>query len=124
MLAFPAVDLVADYVGNGTVIYWIEPNALAIYGALPFLVPNKKLVRPPNWIPGQYAPQPAYVISFDEACGYALIMVGGTIIGVTILEDITTLGVGTFDDAITIPAGILFISLGNRLAVLVPASVP
>lgn len=60
----------------------------------------------------------------SEACGNALIMVGGAIIVVTIVEDVVTLGIGTFDDAITIPAGVLFINIGQRLAVLVPASVP
>jgi len=121
---FPAVDLVADYVGDGVVIYWIEPNALALFGALPFVVPNKRLVRPPNWVPGQYALQPAYAIAWYEACGYALIVIGGVVITVTLVEDIATLGVGTFDDAITVPAGILFINWGQRLAVFVPASGP
>lgn len=121
---FPMVDLVADYVGNGTVIYWVEPNALSLFGALPFLVPNKHLVKPPNWIPSQYAPQPAYAVTLYEACGYALIAVGGTVIVVTIVEDIATAGVGTFDDAITVPAGILFINFGQRIAALVPASAP
>jgi hypothetical protein len=119
---FPMVDLVADYTGNGTVLYWLEPNLLM--GTLPLIVPNKRLVRPRNWVPGQRAQQPAYVISLSEACGYALVMVGGTIIVVTVAEDIATLGVGTFDDAVTVPAGILFIDMGQRLGVVVPATVP
>ena len=124
MPGFLGIDLVADYVGSGTVTYWLEPNALSLFGALPFLVPNKRLVRPPNWTPGQYAQQPAYAISMYEACGYALVFVGGTIIVVTIIEDVATLGVGTFDDAVTVPAGILFIDVGQRIAVLASASVP
>jgi hypothetical protein len=51
-------------------------------------------------------------------------MVGGVVITVTIVEDIGTLGLGTFDDTITVPAGILFINWGQRVAVLVPASAP
>jgi len=121
MPGFPMVDLVADYVGNGTLLYWLEPNALAV---VPFLSPNKHLVRPRNWIPGTLAPQPAYAISVSEACGYALVMTGGAIIVVTIVEDFATLGAGTFDDAVTVPAGILFINFGQRLGVLVPVSVP
>lgn len=121
---FPAVDLVADYVGGGVILYWIEPNPLALFGALPFLVPNERLVRPPNWVPGQYAWQPAYAIAWYEACGYILIVIGGVVIIVTVAEDIATLGVGTFDDAITIPTGILFINWGQQLAVLVPVSTP
>jgi hypothetical protein len=66
----------------------------------------------------------ANVISLSEACGYGLIMVGGTVIIITIAEDIGTLGLGTFDDAITVPAGILFINWGQRLAVLVPVTAP
>jgi hypothetical protein len=124
MLGFPALDLVADFVGNGTVIYWIEPNALSLFGALPFLVPNKSLVRPPNWVPSQYAPVPTYAVSLYEACGYGLIAIGSTILVVTIVEDVATLGVGTFDDVVTVPSGLLFINLGQRLAVLVPATVP
>jgi RHS repeat-associated protein len=119
---FPWLDLVADYSGNGTIIYWIEPNALVV--TLPFLVPNKRLVKPRDWNPGQYAPQPVYAISVLEGCGYGLMLVGGTIIFVTVAEDVVSLGVGTFDDAITIPAGILFINMGQRIGVLVPASVP
>lgn len=107
---FPAVNLVADYIGSGTVIYWIEPNLLALGGAIPFIVPNKRLVRPPNWVPGKYAPQPAYSVAVIEACGYALMMFGGAIIVVTIVEDFATLGVGVFDDAMTVSAGILLIN--------------
>jgi hypothetical protein len=124
MPGFPAVDIVANYIGNGTVVYWIEPNALAIFGAIPFVIPNKRLVRPPNWIPGQYAPQPAYAITPSETCGYTLVAVGGIIIVVTVVEDVATLGTGVFDDVITVPAGLLYINLGQRIAVFVPATVP
>lgn len=119
---FPAVDLVADYTGPGTIVYWIEPNVLAIEGAIPFLVPNKRLVRPKDWIPGQRASQPVTAFSISEACGYGLITVGGTVIAVTVTEDITTLGLGTFDDVITVPAGLYFINLGQRLATYVPVN--
>jgi len=118
---FPMVDLVADYTGDGSILYWIEPNAFSF---LPLIVPSKKLVRPKNWVPGQYAPRPAYVISLDEACGYGLIAVGGTIIAVTLIEDAATLGIGTWNDVITVPAGLLFINLGQRLATFVPIAVP
>jgi hypothetical protein len=121
MPGFPMVDLVADYVGNGTVLYWLEPNILT---TIPLLVPNKRLVKPRNWVPGNLAPQPIQAISLSEACGYALVTVGGAIILVTIAEDVATLGVGTFDDAVAVPIGILFINYGQRLGVLVPVSVP
>jgi hypothetical protein len=48
MPGFPVVDLVADYVGQGVVIYWLEPNALAAALTLPLIVPNERLVRPRN----------------------------------------------------------------------------
>jgi hypothetical protein len=121
MPGFPIVDLVADYVGQGVVLYWLEPNALAAALTLPLIVPNKRLVRPRNWIPDQVpAYQPAYVLSWSEACGYTLIVVGGVIIAVTIVQDIATFGVGTVDDIATVPAGLLLIDIGRQLAVLVP----
>jgi len=81
-------------------------------------------VRPKNWIPGVYNPQPVSAISLSEACGYGLIIVGSTIIVVTVAEDVATFGAGTFDDAITVPAGILFINWGQRLGVIVPSYGP
>jgi RHS repeat-associated protein len=118
---FPMFDLVADYVGQGVVIYWLEPNASLV--VVPLGV-AKRLIRPNGWNPRRLEPglRPAYVTSWGEACGYTLIAVGGIIIAVTVIEDIATLGVGTFDDVITVPAGLLFIKLGQKLAVLVPAS--
>jgi len=107
------------------VIYWLEPNALSLFGALPFVVPNKRLVKPRNWVPGLHpAYQPVYVLSWEEACGYALITVGGAVIVVTIVEDIATAGAGTFGDAVTVPMGVLFINWGQRLVALVPATTP
>jgi hypothetical protein len=49
---------------------------------------------------------------------------GVGVIAVTIVEDFLTLGGGSFDDALTVPAGIYFIDYGQRLAVFVPAPVP
>ena len=61
------------------------------------------------------------MLSWSEACGYTLIVIGGVIIAVTIVQDIATFGVGTADDVVTVPAGLLFIDIGRQLAVLVPA---
>ena len=126
MPGFPYVDLVADYTGPGVIQYWFEPNAIglgALAASLPLIVPNKRLVRPQNWQPGTPVYQPAYVLSLAEGCAYAVVAVGGTIIVVTILEDVFTLGVGLFDDALTVPVGLLFINLGQRMAVPVPVMV-
>jgi RHS repeat-associated protein len=117
---FPGVDLVADYWRDGVVIYWLEPNALVQYGAQPFVVPNKKLVKPYNWAPNLLpAPQPAYAVSLQQACGYGLMALGGGIIVLTFVTDLSI--IGTLDDAVTVPAGVFFISYGQRLAVQVPA---
>jgi RHS repeat-associated protein len=113
MPPFIYLDLVADYAGNGVVIYWFEPNALA---AVPFLrVPNKKLVRQRNWVPGQPSLQPQ-VLSWDEACATAVIVVGGAMLTFTVVEDIATGGLGVPDDIVTVPAGIFLIYLGSRQA--------
>jgi hypothetical protein len=113
MPGFPSWYLVADYVMPGVISYWLEPNGLI---PVPVFVPNKKLVKSENWKP-QRALQPVYVLSFQEACGLAMVVVGGTILVVTIVEDVATLGLGTFDDVVTIPAGLLFINFGQRIAV-------
>jgi hypothetical protein len=125
MPGFSGVDLVADYVGTGVVMYWLEPNASVLFGALPFLVPNKRLVKPHNWVPGlQPVPQPAYAVSSQEVCGYGLIGLGVVIIVGTVAETILTGGAGVWNDAVTVPAGIYFINYGQRLAVFLPASGP
>ena len=116
-LAFPFVDLVADYVGNGVIAYWIEPNALApvlLGKPLAGLVPNKRLLRPRNWVPSSQPYQPAYAIDFGTACGTVLILAGGTIVVVTIVEDATVVGI--VDDVVTVPGGILLVNYGLRLA--------
>ena len=65
--------------------------------------------------------QPAYtVVSYQEACGYTLIAVGGTIVLVTVVEDVATLGAGTIDDIVTVPGGLLLIDMGQRIAAFVP----
>lgn len=123
---FPLVDLVADYASPGLILYWIEPNEwglAAIAASLPLIVPNKRLLRPQGWSPGDLALQPANVLLWSEACGYALIIIGGVVIVVTLAEDIGTLGVGVFDDLITIPGGILLINWGQQLGAQVPVIV-
>jgi len=123
MPGFPLVDLVADYTEPGVVSYWLEPNALglaAIAASLPLVVPNRRLVRPREWIPGQRAAQPASTLLVSEACGYAFVLVGGSLIVVTLVEDVATLGLGVFDDVVTIPAGLLLIDYGLGLGVAIP----
>ena len=118
---FPFVDLVADYVGQGVVAYWIEPNALApVLLGKPFAgwLPNKRLLRPRNWVPGAQPYQPAYAIDFGAACGTALIVAGGTIIIVTIVEDASV--VGLVDDIISVPGGVILINYGLKLATFSP----
>jgi RHS repeat-associated protein len=118
------VDLVADYIGQGVILYWLEPNIASLYGLLPFTVPNKRLVKPRNWVPGQLAPQPVLVMSWQDACGYALISIGGVILALNIVENVTSLGVGVIDDAVVLPAGLYFVNLGQRLIAPVPAIGP
>jgi hypothetical protein len=119
--AFPFVDLVADFVGNGVIAYWIEPNALApvlLGKPIAGLVPNKRLLRPRNWVPSPLPYQPAYAVDFGTACGTIMIIAGGTILVVTIVEDVT--GVGFVDDIVTVPGGILLVNYGFRLATFSP----
>ncbi len=108
----PNFDLVADYVQPEVIAFWLEPNGQVV----PIPLPIKKYVKPENWNP-RSALQPAYVLSGQEVCGQILIYVGGAIIAFTIAEDIATLGIGTFDDVITVPGGLLFINIGQRIAV-------
>jgi len=49
-----------------------------------------------------------------------LVAVGGTIIVVTIVEDVITLGLGIYDDVVTVPTGYFFINLGLHMAAFVP----
>jgi len=121
---FPYLDLVADYTSGGVVLYWHEPNPASIVvlaAAGKLLVPSRKLFRPRNWMPGQRARRPAYLMSWNQACGYAVIMVGGAVLFVNIVEDIGTLGFGTWNDAVSVPAGILLIAWGTNQALLIPA---
>lgn len=60
-------------------------------------------------------------MSWNQACGYAVIMVGGAVLFVNIVENIGTLGFGTWNDAISVPAGILLIAWGTNQALLIPA---
>ena len=119
-LMFPFVDLVADYVGNGVVAYWLEPNANAIVLiGIPLAqwVPNQRIVRPRTW---RFEPayQPAYAIDFGTACGVVLIAVGGAILTFTLLEDATLVGI--VDDVVTVPAGLLLVNYGSKLATYSP----
>jgi len=122
MPGYTGYDLVADYSAPGLVVYWLEPKPNVPVYVLQ-RVPNKRLVRQRNWSPvSGYQPQPGYAITLNEACGYALISIGGTIILVTLVEDIATVGLGTIDDVVTLPAGYMLIDTGNRLAQYVPVS--
>jgi hypothetical protein len=115
--------LVADYVGNGIVAYWVEPNALAVVTAAGIAIEkgvNQKLLRPRNWNLGDSSYQPAYVIDYESYCGKALIVFGGVLIVATIVEDASVVGV--VDDIITLPIGYLLVNYGNKLAVIVPNS--
>ena len=116
------VYLVADYVSPGLVLYWLEPSeygliVLGLGASLPLIVPNKRLVKPEGWFPGEPAYQPVRVVDIVMFCGYALVFVGGVVIFVTIAENFATFGAGIFDDAATIPGGLLLIDIGQRLAV-------
>jgi hypothetical protein len=124
---FPFVDLVANFAERGLILYWLEPNLDAI-AALGYLlsqieVPNRRLVKPPNW-----SPQPGYAynsrIGFQIGCEQVLYIVGGAIIVLTIVEDIITLGAGTLDDAVTVSAGLWLIDLGTKSAQFVPVYAP
>ncbi|NMC13397.1 MAG: hypothetical protein GYA34_11015 [Chloroflexi bacterium] len=118
----PLFDLVADYVGDGVVVYWLEPDALAwTYTAkeLRDIARNQKLFRRRNFYPSSPAYQPAYIIDYNNLCGQALIIVGGVIIAVTIVEDATAVGI--VDDIVTIPAGYYLINYGMKLAYFYPA---
>ena len=112
----PMVDLVADYSQPGLIVYWLEPNAvgLAVLAARAALeVTNKRLVKPPNW-----RPQPAfnYEIVYSDACRVILYIAGVGLITFTVVETLGTAGVGAWNDFITIPAGLLLISIATREA--------
>ena len=118
----PQFDFVADYTWSGTVLYWLEPKSV-----IPVPIPrnvNERLVKPRDYVPQQrLVLQPAYIVDAAtlQACGQVLVFIGGAIIAVTIIENFVTLGAGVFDDAITVPGGLLLINMGQRLAVYVPA---
>jgi RHS repeat-associated protein len=119
---YQMVDLVADYTGEGTVLYWLEPKSgIPVYAVE--RVPNKRLLKERNWNPGSGtpAPAPAFVRVLRISCGIALIAIGTTIIVVTIVEDVTVLG--TIDDIATIPGGYFLIDLGQRMAAFVQTPV-
>jgi hypothetical protein len=121
----PYYELVADWIENGLVVYWAElsKNPPTIPVPARYEV-NERLHRPRYWNPPlnlQPVPQPAYTLSWQEACGYTLIAIGTAILVVTVAEDIATAGIGTIDDIITVPGGYLLINLGQRMAAFVPA---
>jgi len=117
LVNYPQVDLVADYVGPGEIIYWVEIKPSVAVPARAD-VPNKRLLRGNNWNP--YV-KPAQVLSWNQVCGGILIITGATIITVTIVENFATFGAGTVDDVITVPGGYYLINLGQRIATFVPA---
>ncbi|MCI0526643.1 MAG: RHS repeat-associated core domain-containing protein [Nitrospira sp.] len=116
---FPNVELVADYVDPGSVIYWLEPKVtVPVYAIENLEVTNKRLLRERNWQPiqGGLTPQPAWA----RTCGQVLVAVGTAIIIVTLVEDLTLVGIA--DDVVTVPGGLLLINMGQRLAGYVPVS--
>jgi hypothetical protein len=119
------LDFVADFAEDGLVVYWFEldptvPVPPRYVDELPDRY--RRLLRERNWDPATQQVRPrARVLSWQEACGHALIFTGQAIIAVTIVEDMATLGVGTVDDIITISGGYLLINWGQRLATFVPA---
>jgi RHS repeat-associated protein len=118
----PYYDLVADWIEDGLVVYWAEQRPRPVYVTIPeHHEVNARLRRPRGWHPlnPQPVPQPAYVLSWQEACGGALIAIGTTIVVVTIVEDVTL--VGAIDDIITVPGGLLLINWGQRVAAFAPA---
>lgn len=120
-VAFPFVDLVADYVGNGVVAYWLEPNVFApvlLGKTIAGIVPNKRLLRPRGWMPSPQPYQPAYALDFNTACGVVLVATGGTILVITLVEDATVVGI--VDDLVTVPGGVLLINYGLRMATYSP----
>jgi RHS repeat-associated protein/uncharacterized repeat protein (TIGR01451 family) len=122
---YPYLNIVADYQAEGVVVYWHEVNPWAVVmaaamGTYDLFLPNKELFRPRDWVPGQYAPRPAYVISINQVCGYAVVAVGGAIIILTLAEDVLTGGAGIADDAITMPTGLLLVNWGLKQAAFVP----
>ncbi|MHC1783585.1 MAG: hypothetical protein AB9891_12670 [Anaerolineaceae bacterium] len=96
------MSLVADYVGDGVIAYWFEPNN-EVPVPVPFFVPNLKTLREYGWTPGIPAFQPAIAFDLELICKAGVILLGGAIIGVTISTDVT--GIGIFDDPKTIPTG-------------------
>ncbi len=119
-LPAPTFDLVAEYAGDGVVIYWLEPNSafyiLAAYG-IATKVTNKRLIRPENWAP-QPAYQPAYVMDLEQACQTVLIWAGGAVLAYTIINNLS--GIGFVDDIVTVPAGLYLINIGSRETFFAP----
>jgi RHS repeat-associated protein len=119
----PYYDLVADWIEAGLVVYWAEPRPRPVYVAVPERDEvNKRILRPRDWHPlsPQPAGQPAYVVA--ETCGKIVVYTGYVIIALTLVEDITAVGIA--DDAITVPAGVLLIKWGERIAAWAQSTTP
>ena len=102
-------------------LYWLEPNAYALVllgRPIAGIVPDRRLLRPRNWVPSDLAFQPAYAIDFSLVCGVTLVVAGGTIIAVTLVEDATLVGI--VDDIVTVPGGVILINYGTKLAAFSP----
>jgi len=110
--------LIADYYEPGVVIYWFEPWSTIPYPLpfpYPYREPNRRAIRRPGWSPVPVL-EPSYVL-VETGCEL-LIVVGGAVIAVTLVTDVT--GIGLIDDIITVPVGLYLIDLGNRTALLIP----
>lgn len=120
-------DLVADYAGQGVVLYWLEPNLTAVEIAIAMaawdklIAPNERLVTQPNWIPGQPVRRPAYILSQEQACmatSGVILVAGGIMIAVSITDDLVP--GGQFDDFLITPVGMYLINWGLKLAQPIP----
>jgi RHS repeat-associated protein len=116
-------DLIADWIEDGLVVYWAEERPRPVYVPIPeHAKVNKRLLKPRDWHPlnPQPAGQPAYVVA--ETCGKIVVYTGYVIIALTLVEDITAVGIA--DDAITVPAGVLLIKWGERIAAWAQSTTP
>jgi RHS repeat-associated protein len=116
-------DLIADWVEDGLVVYWAEERRRPVYVPIPeHAKVHKRLLRPRDWhlLNPQPIGQPAYVVA--ETCGEILVYTGYAIVALTLVEDISAVGIA--DDAITVPAGVLLVKWGERIAAWAQSAAP
>jgi hypothetical protein len=121
---FPGINIVADYVSPGLVVYWYEINAFGylLLSTMPWYlrIPNIQNLKKPNYRPTR-ANQPAFSFVMNLDCSKVLLWVG---YGLVIFSVVTSLipGINLADAFVFAPAGLMLVYLSSR-EVYVPKGV-